>query len=106
MQQVDKNDKPSISSKEMHQQVIEAHKFAKKREQKEFNAKLSDKDIEVYCTMDDEATDLLEIAITRFNLSFRSIKKVRKVARSIADLVCSDMIKKEHIMEALSYRKR
>lgn len=106
MQKVDAQDKPSLSSKQMHKKVVEAHIFSKKREQKVFNAKLCDADVDRFCIMDDEAKDVLDMAIDRFALSFRSIKKVQKVARSIADLDSSDFIQKAHILEALSYRRR
>ncbi len=106
MQQVTSDDKPSISSKEMHKKVLEAHIFAKNRQQKEFNAKLNDSDIERFCVFNDEAKEILDMAINRFALSFRSIKKVQKVSRTIADLDASEFIKKEHVLEALSYRKR
>ena len=106
MQSVGADDKPSYSSKEMHKKVVAAHIFARKRGQKSFNAKLSDAAIEQYCIMDAEALRTLEMAIERFCLSFRSIKKVQKVARTIADLESSQEIKKEHLLEALSYRRR
>ncbi len=106
MQNVHADDKPSLSSQEMHKLVVTAHIFAKKRGQKSFNAKMGDDVIEEYCTLDGEATEVLEMAIERFALSFRSIKKVQKVARTIADLEQSQIIKKQHLLEALSYRRR
>ena len=106
MQNVSGDDMPSHSSKEMHKMVVEAHIFAKKRGQKILNAALSDKEIEQYCTMDEEAKTILQTATERFKLSFRSIKKVQKVARTIADLETSHFIHKKHILEALSYRRR
>ena len=106
MQKVSKEDKTSFTSKELHKQVVEAHIFAKKRGQKSFNAKLNDEDIEKFCILDDGAKSVLDMAIDRFALSFRSIKKIQKVARSIADLDSSEVITKGHLLEALSYRKR
>jgi len=106
MQNTKSDDTASMSSKEMHKMVVGAHIFAKERGQKEFNAKLSDEDIAHYCVLSDEAENILSMAVERFRLSFRSIKKVQKVARTIADLVQSDTIEKEHILEALSYRRR
>ena len=106
MQSVESDDKASYSSKELHKMVIESHHFAKSRGQKGFNAKLSDKEIEEYCIFEDDAKVVLEKAIQRFALSFRSIKKIQKVARSIADLAQSSLITKEHTLEALSYRRR
>jgi len=106
MQNVNTTDKPSLSSKEMHKMVVEAHIIARRRGQEEFNANLSDKDIEKFCTLDSEVQETLDKATSRFVLSFRSIKKVQKVARTIADLDKSEMINKEHLLEALSYRRR
>ena len=106
MQQVSSDDKPSLSSKEMHKMVVEAHIFAKERGQKSFNAKMNDEEIGEYCTMDSAAQSALEMAVQRFTLSFRSIKKIQKVARTIADLERSERIQKHHLLEALSYRRR
>jgi len=106
MQNVSHSDKPSLSSKEMHKKVVQTHILNKKRGQKSFNAKLSDKEIEQFCILDDEAKTTLDMAVSRFSLSFRSIKKVQKVARIIADLDESNIIQKKHILEALSYRRR
>ena len=106
MQNVSSSDSASLSSKEMHKKVVEAHIFSKQRKQKSFNAKMSDNEIQEYCIMDEEAKSTLDMAISRFVLSFRSIKKVQKVARTIADLDASHTIKKPHLLEALSYRRR
>ena len=106
MQNIESDDKASYSSKEFHKMVVQAHIFAKKRGQKNFNAKLNDAEIEQYCILDDEAKAILEMAIKKFDLSFRSIKKVQKVGRTIADLDASKSIQKKHLLEALSYRRR
>ncbi|WP_321777177.1 YifB family Mg chelatase-like AAA ATPase [Sulfurimonas sp.] len=106
MQSVDAKDKASVSSKELHKQVLEAHHFAKKRGQDNFNAKLSDKEIENFCALDIDAKSVLDMAVSKFALSFRAIKKTQKVARTIADLEKSELIQKSHVLEALSYRRR
>jgi len=106
MQNVKADDCSSFSSKEMHKMVVEAHIFCKKRGQKEFNAHLQDKDLDTFCKMDKESYETLQMAISRFSLSFRSIKKIQKVARTIADLNKSELIQKGHLLEALSYRRR
>ncbi len=106
MQHVSLEDKATISSKEMHQRVIEVHKIVKSRGQRTFNAKLNDAEVDKYCTLDEEAEAVLQRAIMQFSLSFRAIKKVQRVSRTIADLDDSVMIEKRHILEALSYRRR
>ncbi len=106
MQSVSVDDKTSYTSKELHKMVVQSHIFAKKRGQKSFNAKLNDSEIEKFCLLDDEARSTLDLAISRFDLSFRGIKKVQKVGRTIADLDSCEVIGKKHILEALSYRRR
>ncbi|MDD5401116.1 MAG: hypothetical protein PHQ93_08025 [Sulfurimonas sp.] len=90
----------------MHKKVIEVHKRVKLRGQKSFTAKLSDAEIEKFCVLSDEAKAVLDMAVHKFALSFRSIKKIQKVARTIADLDESEIIQKPHLLEALSYRRR
>jgi magnesium chelatase family protein len=106
MQNVKATDKATLSSKQMHNMVIDAHKFAKKRGQIKYNSNLDDKEIDLFCILDNEAKNVLDMAIQRFSLSFRAIKNIQKVARSIADLDSSKIITKQHILEAISYRKR
>jgi len=106
MQNISLEDKASLSSKQMHQKVIDVHHIIKKRGQEKFTAKLDDKEIEKFCVLDDEAQAVMETAVFRFALSFRSIKKIQKVSRTIADLDKSEMIEKRHLLEALSYRRR
>lgn len=106
MQSINPNDKATISSSDMHKKVVEVHKRAKLRGQKSFTAKLSDAEIDKYCVLSTEAKDILDMAVHKFALSFRSIKKIQKVARTIADLRAGDVIEKSDILEALSYRRR
>jgi len=106
MASVNADDKASFSSKDLHKQVLEAHIFSHQRGQKNFNAKLNDKEIEKFCILDEDAKITLDMAISRFDLSFRSIKKVQKVGRTIADLDSCELIEKRHILEALSFRRR
>ncbi len=106
MQKVAKEDEPSFSSKELHQKVRDAFLFARERGQKSFNANLDDREIEEFCVIEGEAKDVLDMAIERFGLSYRSIKSIQKVARTIADLERSERISKAHLLEALSYRRR
>ena len=106
MQNVTLEDKASLSSKQMHQKVIDVHHIIKKRGQEKFTAKLNDKEIEKFCILDDESQTIMETAVFRFALSFRSIKKIQKVSRTIADLDSCEIIGKRHILEALSYRRR
>lgn len=98
--------KNSVSSQELHQNVINAFIKQKQRGQKELNGKLSDADIKKYCILNDEASQLFENAKINYQLSFRSINKVLKVARTIADLNDNEIITKNDLLKSLSFRRR
>ena len=106
MDEVRKDDKSDISSEEMYESVLVAFRAQKMRSQSELNAKLSDNDVEKYCLLDTQAQNVLDSAISRYNLSQRGIIKTKKVARTCADLSGSEIITKAHLLEALSFRIR
>jgi len=106
MQNINPDDSASFSSEALHKQVLYAHKRQVTRGQNVLNGQLEDSDIDRYCILDSGAKGILDQAIVRYQLSFRSIKKIQKVARTIADLDNADNISKSHLLEALSYRRR
>ncbi|WP_345992878.1 YifB family Mg chelatase-like AAA ATPase [Sulfurimonas sp. HSL-1716] len=106
MQNISAADRSDVTSKQLHEKVLQTTEFISKRGQNSFNGKLSDEEIERFCVLNDEAKDILDNAVLRFSLSFRAIKKVQKVARTIADLEQRELIGKKDILEALSYRRR
>lgn len=77
-----------------------------KRGQEEFNAKLSEEDINKYCVLDEKALSILSTAIQKYSLNHRSIAKIKKISRTIADLDQSEVIKSPHVLEALNFRHR
>ena len=86
--------------------VIKAFIKQKSRNQKELNGKLSEEEIKKYCVLDDEAKEILEKARLNYQLTFRSINKVLKVARTIADLNDNEIISKNDLLQSLSFRRR
>ena len=95
-----------VSSTELHKNVLSAFVKQKMRGQIELNGKLSDVDIKKYCLLDDESNALFENAKINYQLSFRSINKVLKVARTIADLNNNETITKDDLLKSLSFRRR
>ena len=106
MQPVRAADAASVSSSQMHDTVLRVHAVQRTRGQPALNGRLDDRNIETYCQLDENAQLVLSRAVQRFSLSFRAIKKLQKIARTIADIDHSDTIGQAHLLEALSYRKR
>ena len=102
---------PSESSATVRERVIAAREFAKKRLQKAgetknifCNAQLGPAEIRKYCIMDQEAKSMLEKAYELLGLSARGYDRVMRLARTIADLEQSELIKVNHIAEAIHFR--
>jgi len=69
------------------------------------NARMSHKQVEKFCPLDQSSELILKQAMIEFGLSARAHDKICKVARTIADLANAEAIAPEHIAEAISYRK-
>ena len=54
--------------------------------------------------MDDDAQKYLKLSFERLGMSARTYDRILKVARTIADLSNEEIIKKEHIFSAISFR--
>ena len=106
MNDLSENDKHIVTSNELAEKVLGAFVMQKNRGQSDFNGKLKDEDIKKFCVLDVELEEILQTAAQRFGLTYRGINKIKKIARTIADLENTQNIAKSHILEALSYRKR
>jgi magnesium chelatase family protein len=68
------------------------------------NAELSAALMARHCAVDRPGMRLLTAAVSRLALSARAFDRVRKVARTIADLAGEPGISSDHLAEALQYR--
>ncbi|MCH5304750.1 MAG: YifB family Mg chelatase-like AAA ATPase, partial [Ruminococcus sp.] len=75
-----------------------------KNSQTTCNARISDAEFQDYCTISDEAANLLKSAFETMGLSARAYNRILKVARTIADMAGSETIEITHVAEAVQYR--
>jgi magnesium chelatase family protein len=68
------------------------------------NAAMGVRELGQYCQLDAAGERLLEQAMRHFGLSARAYDRIRKVARTIADLAGADTITTAHVSEAIQYR--
>ena len=68
------------------------------------NSKLSGRDLDSVAALDESTLALLGQAVSELGLSARAYDKIRRVARTIADLADSDQITADHVAEAVGYR--
>jgi magnesium chelatase family protein len=57
-----------------------------------------------HCRLDSSGLRILAGAVQRLGLSARGYDRVRKVARTIADLASATSIEADHLAEALQFR--
>lgn len=86
------------------QKAIDRQKKRYKRDNK-FNADLTNKETMQFCRMNPGAERILERTYTKYQLNPRSLFRIRRLARTIADLVESDEIKEAHVSEAIALNK-
>jgi magnesium chelatase family protein len=84
--------------------VVAARGLAMRRAGKP-NATLAVREIERDCVLGDAERTLLERALEKLSLSARAYHRVLRIARTVADLAGSERIAREHLAEAVQYRR-
>jgi magnesium chelatase family protein len=95
------------SSKTIRERVIKIRDFIKnERMQKDFtNSNIPSSELEKYCLLNNETKEILNKASMKFHLSLRECHKIIKVSRTIADMEFTHQIQRNHVLEAITYRK-
>lgn len=97
------------SSSEIRKRVQNARNLQQTRytnENIQTNNEMNVKQMQKYCKIDGETDSMLRAAANQMQLSGRSVHKILKLARTIADLAASEDIKRDFIAEALQYRPK
>ena len=95
------------SSAEIKKRVDTARKIQRERFEGSStlcNAKINAEQFEKACIIDKAAEKTLKDAFESLGLTARAYDRVLKVARTIADLEQSEVIRSEHVLEAVQYR--
>ena len=69
------------------------------------NARLTPTDVDAHCATDARGDAILRQALDRLGLSARAFQRIRKTARTIADLADVEAIAPAHLAEAIQYRR-
>ena len=89
----------------MRKQVLAAREVQHKRfPDGTTNARMDSRQLRQFCEMSDPCLLLMKQAMDEMGLSARAYDKVRRVARTIADLAGVEKIGEDHIAEAVQYR--
>jgi magnesium chelatase family protein len=95
---------PDEDSATVRARVAAARRLATQRAGKP-NAALATRELERDCALGSAERALLERAMEKLSLSARAYHRVLRVARTIADLARCDRIAREHLAEAVQYRR-
>ena len=69
-----------------------------------YNSEMRKKHIDEFCKLEKADSEFLKKIYEKKDMSVRTLHKILKVARTIADIEKSENIKREHLAEALSYK--
>ncbi|HLX39860.1 MAG TPA: ATP-binding protein [Ktedonobacteraceae bacterium] len=103
-------DRRNVETSEMVRKRVQA---ARERQRRRLagtkipcNAAMGSAEVRAFCQMEASGEKLLTAALQQLHLSIRASQRALKLARTIADLSDSELIKANHLAEAIQYRLR
>jgi magnesium chelatase family protein len=98
---------PAEGSAAIKERVERARKVQRQRFGKsKTNSEMSLVEIKQYCSLGEGEQELLKQAMKTYNFSGRSMHRILKVARTIADIAGDKNITTQHLAEAIQYRPK
>ncbi len=101
--------KSTEESSSVRKRVIAAREMQQKRfydRLYNINAEISQRDMRSMLCMTAKADNLAQTAYEKLHLSARSLGRIKKLARTIADLEASGVVQASHVAEAIQMRKK
>jgi len=107
--EMSENTMPGETSATIRMRVIAAREIQLERSRKLvgreiLNAHLDGKDLDAAVRLSDEDTAFLNLAAEKMGMSARGYQRIKRIARTIADLRGAEFVAQSDIAEALSYR--
>ena len=97
----------SVTTAVLREQAEAAVEIQKKRYQEEpfyYNSQIPASKLKKYCPMTPGGEELLKQMFRKMGLSARGCHRIQRVARTCADLRGSEIIDREHVLEACCFR--
>ncbi|MHC4127873.1 MAG: YifB family Mg chelatase-like AAA ATPase [Planctomycetota bacterium] len=99
------SDRRGTDTETMRRRVFEARRVQHRRQGPDrANAELSGRALDRHAALDEAGQVVLAQAMTELGLSARAYDKIRRVARTIADLEQAQRVLAHHLAEAIQYR--
>jgi len=97
-------DSPTIRFRVSVARQRQRERFRHARSDMFCNAHMHSREIERFAPLDSASMEVLHQAIERMGLSARAYHRIRKIARTIADIEGAEEIALPHVVEAIQYR--
>jgi len=103
------DDRLGEESKKVQERVIAARSRQRERFSETTltcNAEMTPTEVREFCQVEESAQSLLKAAMKQLYLSARAFHRILKLAKTIADLENSEIIRAHQLAEAIQYRPR